>query len=49
MNIQNVKTALNLYLREWPRMLKLETNVNGMKEVKSQLNFSLNLKKDTIP
>ena len=44
MNTQNVKTILNLFMREQLKVLKLEANVNGMK-VNNQLNFSLILKK----
>ena len=45
MNIQNVKMTLNLCMREWLRILKLEANVNGMTEMRSPLKLSLNLKK----
>ena len=40
MNIQNVKGALNIFMREQLRVLKLEANVNGMKKVKSAVQKS---------
>ena len=43
--MQNVRTTLNLFMRKYQRMLILEANVNGMKMVKSQLNFFLTQKK----
>ena len=46
MNIQNVKRTLNLFMREYPKVLKFEANVNGMKKVKSQLSFFLFSKKN---
>ena len=46
MNIQNVKTTLNLFMREWLKVLKLEANVDGVKKVKSQLSFSFISKKN---
>ena len=45
MNIQNEKATLNLFMIEKARVSKLEANVNGMKKVKSHLNFKLILKK----
>ena len=45
MNIQNVITALNLFMRKQLRVLKLEPNTNGTKNVKSQINFFLISKK----
>ena len=40
MNIPNAKTRLNLFIRKTMRVLKLEANVNGMKEVKSNEIFN---------
>ena len=45
MNMQNVNSTLNLFMREQMRVVKLEANINGMRKVKSQLNFSLIWKK----
>ena len=46
--MQNVRTILNLFMRKYLRMLILEANVNGMKMVKSQLNFFLTQKKRSV-
>ena len=46
--MQNVRTTLNLFMRKYQRMLILEANVNGMKMVKSQLNFFLTQKKRSV-
>ena len=47
-NMQNVRTILNLFMRKYLKMLILEANVNGMKMVKSQLNFFLTQKKRSV-
>ena len=41
MNMKNEKAILNLFTREKVRVFKLKANVNGMKMVKSHLNFKL--------
>ena len=47
MNIPNAKTRLNLFIRKTMRVLKLEANVNGMREVKSNEIFNSISKKAT--
>ena len=44
MNIKNEKAILNLFTREKVGALKLIANANGMKMLKSHLNFKLILK-----
>ena len=41
MNIQNAKTRLNLFIRKMLRVLKLEANVNGIKNMRSHQIFNL--------
>ena len=41
MNIKNVKTTPNLFMRKQLRLLRLEATANGIKKMKSQLNIFL--------
>ena len=41
MNIKNVKTTPNLFMRKQLRLLRLEATANGIKKMKSELNIFL--------